>query len=72
MTNETSRMTKEEVLKRGKAIYFDGFTWQNLVFECGCNEEDYVCCYDTFATVDEMLEHIELICDGEWESVYEV
>ncbi len=57
------------VLEQGKAVCFEGWTWQNFVYECGCNEGDYTCCYETFANIEDMLDHIDSMC-GNWEEVY--
>lgn len=68
-------MTKDkarEVLERGGCLNFEAWTWSHFTFVCGCNEEDYTCCYETFNTIDDMIEHIDETCGGFWDLVEEL
>lgn len=75
MTNEINRMTKGEarkILEEGGGLGFESWDWRDFTYQCGCNEDGYECCYESFNTVEDMLEHLESMCDGKWEEVEEL
>lgn len=65
-------MNKEEakqILGCGGRLSWESWYWSNFVFQCDLNEEDYICCYESFSTVEDILEHLEDTCGGKWEEV---
>lgn len=70
MTNETSRMTKEEafeVLQRGGMLSYAAWIISSKYLSCHDG-----CCDDSLENAEDAIDRLALFCDGEWESVYEI
>jgi hypothetical protein len=70
MTNETSRMTKEEafeILQRGGTLHCHA--WHVSATYMSCHDG---CCNDRIESVQEAMHVMEMYCSGKWERVYEV
>lgn len=65
-------MTKDEaraILESRKYLNWEAWSWGCFTYQCGCNDDEYTCCYESFSTVEDMLEHLEEACEGKWEEV---
>ena len=70
MTNETSRMTKEEafeVLQRGGTLQYSAWYVSSTFLNCHDG-----CCYERIESVKEAMDAMEMYCSGKWGRVYEV
>ena len=65
-------MTKEEALdslRKGHVLTFESWEWSMWSYQCS---SEYGCCYESFNTPEESLEHLEMSCDSNWDEVEEL
>jgi len=53
------REKAKSILQRDGCLYYESWTWSYLTFTCGGYEDGSECCYETFSTIDEMLDQTE-------------
>ena len=63
-------MNKNEarkILNNGGRLKHEVWTWTDHTYYCS----EVACCFKSFSTIEDMVDHIESICGGMWEEVKE-
>lgn len=65
MTHMQDRQDTKEHLERGDTLHYHVWTFTATCMSCSEG-----CCDDGFPSVEETLDYIDCITDGEWDKVY--
>ena len=58
------------LLKQGKTVGYEAWTWDRYNYECFSNDEEYSCCYENFNSAEEALEHLVGVVGSDLSEVY--